>query len=117
EAFHLLWLDEPAARINHEARRKISDQTTTPVGWGRSIEDNAEFQDLLRLQAVDVLRLDVALHGVRYARRAAALAEAYYTAIAPFSRGGPIATAAALQLAASTPNFFALDVPFPGDER
>ena len=117
EAFHLLWLDEPAARINHEALRKISDQTTTPVGWGRSIEDNAEFQDLLRLQAVDVLRLDVALHGVRYARRAAALAEAYYTAIAPFSRGGPIATAAALQLAASTPNFFALDVPFPGDER
>ncbi|MBI1354110.1 MAG: hypothetical protein GC160_07175 [Acidobacteria bacterium] len=117
EQFHLLWIDEPAGEINEEALRKISDQSTTPVGWGRSIVDNAEFQDLLRLQAIDVFRLDVAVHGVRYARRAAALAEAHYTAIAPFSRGGPIATAAALQVAASTPNFFALDVPFARSER
>ena len=41
------------------------------------------------------------------------LAEAYYVAIAPHHDGGPVATAAALQLAASVPNFFIQHVPLP----
>ena len=115
EKFRLLWIDEPTTDINEEALRKISGESATPVGWGRTITDNGEFQDLLRLDAIDVLRPDIALHGISYARRAAALAEAYYTAIAPANRGGPIATAAGLHIAASTPNFVLLEVPFPSD--
>jgi galactonate dehydratase len=42
------------------------------------------------------------------------VAEPYYVAIAPFHDGGPIATAAALHLAASLPNFFIQQVPYPG---
>ena len=38
-------------------------------------------------------------------------------AVAPYHRGGPVATAAALQLAASIPNFFIQQVPYPRDER
>jgi galactonate dehydratase len=45
------------------------------------------------------------------------LAESYYVAIAPFHRGGPVGTAAALHAAASVPNFFIQEVPFPADDR
>ena len=115
EKFRPLWIDEPTTEINEEALRKISGESATPVGWGRAITDNGEFQDLLRMEAVDVLRPDIALVGISQARRAAVLAEAYYTAIAPDNRGGPIATAAGLHIAASTPNFVLLEVPFPAD--
>jgi galactonate dehydratase len=50
-------------------------------------------------------------------RQVAALAETYYVAVAPNHEGGPIGTAAALQLAASLPNFFIQSVPCPQDER
>ena len=116
ETFRLMWMDEPTSQISDSALVKISHETVTPVGWGRSLTSNGRFLDLLRLQVVDVLRPDVGLNGVTACRRAAALAEAYYTAIAPFHRGGPVGTAAALQIAASVPNFVAQEVPFSTDE-
>ena len=53
------------------------------------------------------------VHGISGARRIAVLAETYYVAIAPHHDGGPVATAAALHLAASVPNFFIQHVPRP----
>jgi len=47
----------------------------------------------------------------------AAMAETYYTAVAPYHDGGPIASAAALQLAASLPNFFIQQIPAPQAEE
>ena len=117
QGFHLMWMDEPSDQINDEALKKISHETVTPVGWGRRFTSNDRFQDLLRLQVIDVVRPDVGLNGISSIRRAAALAEAYYTAIAPFHRGGPIGAAAALQIAASVPNFVVQEVAFPSDKR
>ena len=117
ERFHLMWMDEPAGEINDRAFAKISHETVTPVGWGRAFTSNGRFQDLLRLQVIDVLRPDPGRNGIRAIRAAAALAEAYYTGIAPFHRGGPIGTAAALQIAASVPNFVVQEVAFSTDKR
>ena len=117
ESFHPLWMDEPAGRISEEALLKISRESVTPLGWGRRVAGNDGFQDLLRLQAIDVLRPDLALHPMTAVRKAAALAEAYYTAFAPYHDGGPLATAAALHVAASTPNFVIQQVPLPADDR
>jgi galactonate dehydratase len=117
ERFHLLWLDEPTAEINHGAFAKIADENVTPVGMGRTFSDNARFQDLLREDAIDVFRPNIARMGVSEIRKGAALAEVYYVAVAPYHRGGPVATAAALQAAASLPNFFIQEVPRPRDER
>ena len=117
EPFHPLWIDEPASKINEEALRKISRESVTPLGWGRHIESPDEFQNLLRLQAIDVLRPDLASYPMAGIRKAAALAEAHYTAFAPYHAGGPLGTAAALQIAASTPNFVIQQVPLPADDR
>jgi galactonate dehydratase len=112
EYLHLLWFDEPCQISNLTAAYRISSENVTPVGFGRFAEPGV-FQDLLRSDAIDVVRADIARHGVCQVRRIAALAETYYVAVAPFHDGGPVATAAALNLAASLPNFFIQQVPCP----
>jgi galactonate dehydratase len=112
-----LWFDEPCAHANVEALRKVSGETVVPLGFGRGITDPTVFQTLLREGLVDVVRPDIALLGISGARRIAALAEAYYVAVAPRHDGGPIATAAAIHLAASIPNFFIQHVRIPSAEQ
>jgi galactonate dehydratase len=75
--------------------------------------DAGVFQDLLRQGWIDIIRPDLAHHGITRSRGLAALAETYYTAVAPHHEGGPVATAAALQLAATLPNFFIQHIPVP----
>lgn len=111
EKFHLLWFDEPCALTNLAAVRKIARENVTPLGFGRNIVQPSQVQDLFREQSIDILRLDIRKHGITQIRRLAALAETYYAAVAPFNDGGPIASAAAIQLAASLPNFFIQQLP------
>ncbi|MCW5981938.1 MAG: hypothetical protein KIT09_27890 [Bryobacteraceae bacterium] len=117
ERFHLLWFDEPCRLSNLAAVRKITDENVTPVGFGRGIDSGGQFQDLLREGAIDILRPDIGRNGITQIRRMAAIAETCYVAVAPFHNGGPVATAAALHLAASLPNFFIQQTPFPSAER
>lgn len=116
EDFHLLWMDEPCGAVSAAARASISEGTVTPMGYGRNTTRNSEFQDLLREDAIDVLRPDVTRNGVTNVRKAAALAETYYVALCPFNRGGPIATAAGVHVAASLPNSFIQETPYSLDE-
>ena len=117
ERSHLLWFDEPCPLSNLSAAYRIASENVTPVGFGRFAAEAGVFQDLLRSDAIDVVRPDLGRHGITQVRRIAAVAEPYYVAVAPFHDGGPIATAAALHLAASLPNFFIQQVPCPGRER
>jgi galactonate dehydratase len=117
ERFHLLWFDEPCPSLNVAAIQKLALERVTPLGFGRSIHSGVHFQDLLREGALDVLRPDIARNGITQIRRMAAMAETYYTAVAPYHDGGPIATAAALHLAASLPNFFIQQIPAPQAEE
>ncbi len=116
ESMHFLWFDEPSPSLNTGALKKITAETVMPLGLGRSLADAAGFQDLLGSDAVDILRPNLALHGISHCRRIAAIAEVYYVAVAPYHDGGPIATAAALHLAASIPNFFIQQIPQPDAE-
>jgi len=112
-----LWLDEPCPPANLGAIKKIATESVTPLGWGRGVTNLSEVQNMLREQVIDVVRLDISRHGISTIRKAAALAETYYIAVAPYHAGGPIATAAALHLAASLPNFFIQQVPLADPAR
>jgi galactonate dehydratase len=114
--FHLLWLDEPCGELSVPARASISQHTVTAVGFGRTFTENSTFQDLLRESGIDVLRPAITLNGVTTIRKAAAIAETYYIAVAPYNRGGPIATAAGVHIAASLPNSFIQETPFSMNE-
>jgi len=117
ESSHPLWFDEPCSASDLEALRKISAETVTALGFGRGITEPAGFLALLREGLVDVVRPDIARWGISGARGIAVLAESYYVAIAPHHDGGPVATAAALHLAASVPNFVIQHVPLPADPK
>jgi galactonate dehydratase len=113
QAKHPLWFDEPCAHSNVEAVRKISNETVVPLGFGRGIRDAGIFQTLLREGLIDVVRPELTFFGITGTRRIAALAEPYYVAVAPRHDGGPVATAAAIHLAAAIPNFFVQHLPMP----
>jgi galactonate dehydratase len=117
ERFHPLWFDEPCRTGNNRALEKISAECVTPIGYGRHAAAVADFQGWLREQVIDIARPDLARHGITAIKRIAAIAESYYTAVAPFHDGGPIATAAALHLAACLPNFFIQQIPLPAAEE
>ena len=104
--------------MNLGALRKIAAENVTPLGVGRFIDQPSAFQDLLREEAIDILRPDISiLNGISQIRQMAAIAESYYTAIAPYHNGGPVASAAAFHLAASLPNFFIQQIPLPQAEQ
>lgn len=115
ERVHLLWFDEPCTTSSIGALRKVASENVTPLGFGQDVTDVAHFQNLLREDAIDILRPELALHGISGARKVAALAEPYYIAVAPRHNQGPVNTAAALNLAASLPNFFIQHIPSPAE--
>jgi L-alanine-DL-glutamate epimerase-like enolase superfamily enzyme len=84
---------------------------------GKSVTKGGSVLDLLREDAVDIIRPDIGLNGITQIRRMAATAEVCYVAVGPVHNGGPIGTAAALHLAASIPNFFIQEMPFPEAEE
>lgn len=117
EKTHPIWFDEPTRVTTSDALSKITDESVMPVGFGRSIHEIAEFQTLLRLGLVNVVRPGLGLNSLMKVKRIAALAETHYVAVAPFHDGGPIGTMAGVHLAAALPNSFIQDVPIPAAER
>lgn len=117
ETFHPYWIDEPCASSNILAARRLSSESVAPLGFGRTLTSAAAFEGLLREEAIDVLRPSLAAFTLSGIRKLAAMAETRYVAVAPFHDGGPIATAAALHLAASIPNFFIQQIPVSSSQQ
>lgn len=117
ERAHPIWFDEPVATLTTAALAKIVDQSTMPIGLGRSVTDLAVFQNLLRFGSVNVLRPALGLNSVTKIKRMAAIAESHYVAIVPYHDGGPIGTAAGIHLNAALPNSYAQQVPMPAADR
>jgi galactonate dehydratase len=106
EQFRPSWIEEPVPPENLGALRKVAERVTIPVATGERIHTRDEFRELFELQAADVIQPDLTMcGGILETRRIAAWAEAYYVLVAPHNVGGPVSTAAALHLAAVTPNF------------
>jgi galactonate dehydratase len=106
EPFAPSWIEEPVPPDNLKALRKVADQVSIPVATGERIHVRHEFRELFELQAADVVQPDLTMcGGINETRKIASWAESYYVLVAPHNVGGPVSTAAALHLAAATPNF------------
>lgn len=117
ENFHVLWFNEPCSSVSLGALKKISAENVTPVGLGSRTTECSEIMNFLRDNTVDIIRPAIGLNGISQIRRMAVIAETYYVAAGPTHDGGPIGTAAALHLAASIPNFFIQQIPYPEAEE
>jgi len=103
------WVEEPVPPENLAALKKTSDAISAlgiPIATGERLHTPYEYRELFELQAADVIQPDIThFGGLLNTKKLAAWAEAYYMLVAPHNVGGPVSTAAALHLAACTPNF------------
>lgn len=103
------WFEEPVPPENIRALQKVSQAIAplgVPVATGERLHTPHEFREVFELQAADIIQADITHYGgILATKKLAAWADAYYMLIAPHNVGGPVATAAALHLAACTPNF------------
>lgn len=103
------WFEEPVPPENLPALKKVAEAVAPlgiPIATGERIHTLYEFRELFELGAADIIQPDIThIGGLLNAKKLAAWADAYYTLIAPHNVGGPVSTAAALHLAACTPNF------------
>lgn len=103
------WIEEPVPPENLRALQRVSQAIAPlgiPVATGERLHTPFEYRELFELQAADIVQADVTHYGgLLAAKKLAGWADAYYMLVAPHNVCGPVGTAAALHLAASTTNF------------
>lgn len=100
-----MFVEEPVPPGETAALKSIALRTTVPLATGARLVDRPEFHDLLAARAVDIVQPDIChCGGILEAKKIVAMAEAVSVGVAPHNPLGPIAGAAALHFAVSTPN-------------
>lgn len=104
------WIEEPFPFENAKAIAQLQREIPIPVAVGERLLSRYEFRELLENGGCRVVQPDV-MHGggITELKRIAALAETYQVSVAPHNPGGPVCTAASMQIAAAVPNFLVLE--------
>lgn len=106
EKYDPLWLEEPCPPENFEEMARIAASTSIPIATGERLAFVHDFQKLFAAGACHFAQPDLgSCGGFTAAKAIAGMAEAYYVLMAPHVWGGPVITAAAMQLDAAIPNF------------
>jgi galactonate dehydratase len=121
EEFSPYFCEEPVPPENVPAMRQVREAVRVPIATGERLVTRYQFRELFEQQACHVVQPDLChCGGLFEAKKIAAAAESYYMGVAPHNPLGPIANAAALHFALSTPNFLIqedmlTDVPWRWD--
>ena len=100
-----LFIEEPLLSEHLEGIIELSRHTTIPIALGERLYSRWDFKPFLQSACVDIIQPDLShAGGISECRRIAAMAEAYDVAVAPHCPLGPLALAACMQVALSTPN-------------
>ncbi|MDG4851228.1 MULTISPECIES: galactonate dehydratase [unclassified Mesorhizobium] len=100
-----MFVEEPLPPGETGALAQLVAKSRVPIATGERLIDRPEFDDLFRARAVDIVQPDIChCGGLLEAKKIAAMAEAVSVGVAPHNPLGPIAGAAALHFAVSTPN-------------
>ena len=100
------FVEEPVPPENVDAMAEVRRASPVPIATGERLLTRHDFRPLFEKQACDVIQPDLChCGGLWEAKKIAAMAEAYYLGVAPHNPLGPVANAAALHFALSTPNF------------
>jgi galactonate dehydratase len=115
------FIEEPVPPENVDAMAEVRRLSPVPIATGERRVTRFEFREILEKQACHVIQPDLChCGGLWEAKKIAAMAEIYYVGVAPHNPLGPVANAAALHFALSTPNFLIqedmlTDVPWRWD--
>ena len=106
EPFNPWFYEEIAQALNVDVMAEMARKTHVPIATGERIFTKWGFREILEKRAAHILQPDVCYAGgITELRNIAAMAEAYYSPIAPHNPQGPCSLAASLQIAACVPNF------------
>lgn len=104
--FKPFFIEEPVPPENVEAMAKIKDASPVPIATGERLTSRFGFREVFQRHACHVIQPDLChCGGLWEAKKIAAMAEMCYMGVAPHNPLGPVANAAALHFALSTPNF------------
>lgn len=99
------WIEEPVPPDQSAALAHVAARTTIPIATGERLHTRAAFRDLFALGAADIIQADLThCGGILETKKIAAQAETHGLLMAPHNVGASVSTAAALHLAACTPN-------------
>ncbi len=105
EPMELLFVEEVLLSEEIGGLAELKAGCATPFALGERLYSRWDFKPFLERGIADVIQPDLShAGGISEVRRIAAMAEAYDVALAPHCPLGPLALAACLQIAASTPN-------------
>ncbi|MBP7242151.1 mandelate racemase/muconate lactonizing enzyme family protein [Amaricoccus sp.] len=115
EPYDPLWFEEPVPPDNPLEMGRVAAAVRVPVAAGERLTTKQEFAALLRAGGAGVVQPSLGrVGGLLEARKIAAMAEGFNAQVAPHLYAGPVAWAAAAQLAASLPNFLLLETILTG---
>lgn len=104
--YHPYFIEEPVPPENIAALAEVRRACSVPIATGERLVTRFQFRELFEQQACQVIQPDLChCGGLWEAKKIAAMAETYYMGVAPHNPLGPVANAAALHFALSTPNF------------
>ncbi len=100
------FIEEPVPPENVDVLVEVRRASPVPIATGERLVTRYQFREVLEKQACNVIQPDLChCGGLWEAKKIAAMAETYYVGVAPHNPLGPVANAAALHFALSTPNF------------
>ncbi len=106
EEFDPFFYEEPVDPMNVESMKKVSNSVNIPIAGGERLYTRYQFRPFIEKQALDILQPDLGLAGgPTEVKRIAEYGEVYNLAVQPHNCGGPISTAACVQVDASINNF------------
>ncbi len=104
--YHPYFIEEPVPPENVDVMAEVRKASPIPIATGERLVTRYQFRELFEKQACNIIQPDLChCGGLWEAKKIAAMAETYYMGVAPHNPLGPVANAAALHFALSTPNF------------
>ena len=109
--FDPLFNEEPTPPDCYDAIADVRRKSPVPVAGGERLYGTMQLRTYLEKGCVDYVQPDIShCGGVSAIKKMAAIAETYYAALAPHNPSRPVANAACLQIAGSTPGFRILEI-------
>lgn len=110
EDCNLLFVEEPLEYVGPEPFARLADATRTRIAAGERLCSRREFAPYLSANAFGLAQPSlIRVGGLTEARKIAVMADCAGIPVSPHNPYGPVAAGAAIQLAASLPNFFMLE--------
>jgi L-alanine-DL-glutamate epimerase-like enolase superfamily enzyme len=111
EDLNIYYYEEPVMPLNPKQMKKVAENVKIPIAAGERIYTRWGYRQFFEDESIDVIQPDICTcGGLTEAKKICDMAHVYDVGVQIHVCGGPISTAAALQIEAVIPNFIIHEV-------